>query len=583
MSTLSTIVAFARPRAGLALAAIACGAVGVATTIAFAFLLGPLASLLIAREDAALGPLAALGSGEARLATLAAALLAVVVARALAAYGQQSLTSRFGASVSDDLRRRMYAHLLGTPPGSWTYRRQGEIAARITHDAAHVERLVAYTATVLVFQGLTFVGLVSFAVSIDPVLGAVALVGLPPIGVVVYWNNRRARAAHGRSHEQLGHVSGAAAELASAAPVVVAYGAEDLAERAFAAASATLRDAHARAQQVSASGGPWVRLLGAVAIAITLAVAHQRVVAGTLSTQDFVSFFAALFLLYGPVQSMGASVGSLAGGLAAQARIDELLALRTEARDEGRALPRMREGLTLRDVSFAYREGEPVLDGLDLSLEAGTSLAIVGSSGQGKSTLVAIMLGLLRADRGDVRIDGVSLEAASLRSWRAQFAWVTQDPLLFADTLLANVALSDSTPDRARAEDALRRAGASELLERLSLDGRIAEAGRDLSGGQRQRICIARALYRDAPVLVFDEATSSLDGPTEGAIAATIESLLGDKTVIVVSHRWSTIRRADRVVVLEGGRIVESGAPRELRERGGRFGELFASASLGPV
>lgn len=515
---------------------------------------------------------------------LAATLLAVTVARAVAGYGQRMLSARLGQDVVRRIRERMYAHLLHVAPSVLVSQRRGEIASRLASDAVQVQALVSNNLAAVVGDLVTLVGLVALAFALDGPLAAVALAAIPIIGVVVWRLARVIRAAQRRVWEQYAELSSHAAELGDTAPVIRAYGAESLAEATFAARARELERLSLVARRYNALGTPAVNLLGGGALLAALGWAGARLTAGDLPVETFVSFFAAMFFVYRPVQGLGTTVHRVAGGLSALDRIEEVLDLPLEPAEapDARPLGRLRECLEMRGVHFAYRPNEPVLSGVDLCIRPGESVALVGPSGEGKTTLLLLMLGLLRADEGSVTIDGVPVTRATRSSWRSQFAWVTQQPLLFTDTVLANVALAELEPDRARARRALEMAGAAPLLERLpqGLDTPLDEAGRSLSGGERQRICIARALYRDAPILVFDEATSSLDGPSDRAIGQTIEALMGERTVVLVSHRLSTVRRADRVVVLEAGRVVETGSPQGLWETGSRFHELFRDATV---
>lgn len=586
MSTALRILRILAPRRGLTLGALACLLAVSATTVAYAFLAGPL-----------LGSIQATASGVAvtnvptwlpRLpggaaAWVAASVLAVTVARAVAGYGHRMLSARLGQDVVRRLRERMYARLLEAAPSALTARRRGEIASRISSDALQVQTLVASNLSSALGDLVTLGGLAALAFGLDAQLACIALAAVPPIGVLVWRLAGAVRRAHRRVWEQYAELSSSAAELVDTAPVIRAYGAEAQATRAFVEHARELEARSVGAQRVSAIGGPLVQILGGLALVSALILSAQRLASGELALDTFLSFFAAMFFVYRPVQSLGATVHRVASGLAALDRVDEVLAIEREPEDPpgAAALAPMSEALSLSGVRFSYRAGEPVLDGVDLRIEAGESVAIVGPSGEGKTTLLRVLLGLAPADEGHVRIDGVDAPRVTRASWRRQFAWVTQEPLVFADTVLGNVALADPAPDRARAADALRAAGALELVEGLGgLDATLAEGGRELSGGQRQRLCIARALYRDSPILVFDEATSSLDGPSERAIAETIEGLMGGRTVVLVSHRLSTVRRADRVLVLEGGRVVEAGPPDALWNTRGRFFALFADSTL---
>jgi subfamily B ATP-binding cassette protein MsbA len=551
-----------------------------ATTVGYAALAGPLLGSLLGASAPEAAPVPNVEGGPVRLA---ATVVAITVARAVAGYVHRIVQARLGQQVVRGIREKMYAHLLRIDYETIAGQRGGALATALGSDVVQVQGLVTHDLARAASDALTLGGLVALAFALQPAMAAVAVVALPLVLAAVLAMSRRIRRSHlamWERHEELG---ARVAELVSASLVIRAYAAEPKALQSFANEARDLERSALVAHRWTALGAPVVQLLAALALLGVLALAWPGLSDGTLSPEAFVSFFAAVVLLYRPVQSLGGSAEQLASALAAVDRIERILALPLEPPDppDARSIGPLQRELRLDGVRFAYPDGEPVLRGIDLTIRRGESVAIVGLSGAGKTTLLRIVLGLLRAE-GSVTLDGVPIETVARASWRAQLAWVPQEPLVLADTVLGNVALADPTPDRERARAALRAAGADELVTKLGgLDAPLAEAGRTLSGGQRQRLAIARALYRDSPILVFDEATSSLDGPSEQAIAETIERLMADRTVIVVSHRASTVERADRVVVLDGGLVVEDGAPAVLRRRGGAFAALFPGP--GPV
>ncbi len=602
------------PRRALAIGAFLCMVAGAATTVAYAFLAGPFLAAVHGEEGAARLPFASwlppLPGGAAT--AVAATVLAVTVARALASYGQRILTARVGQDVVRRLRETMYAHLLEAVPSALLTQRRGEIASRLASDVLQVQTLVSSNLASVAADLVALGGLIVLAFSLDVQLACIALAAVPPIGVIVWRLAGVVRRVHREVWEQYGQLSATAADLVDTVPVIRAYAAEALALGSFVERAQELERRTIRAQRWSGLGGPVVQILGGLALVSALILSAGRLASGELAVETFVSFFAAMFFVYRPVQGLGATVHRVASGLAALDRVDEVLAMPVEPPDApgAKELGPMRDALVLEGVGFAYREGAPVLEGIDLEVRRGESLAIVGKSGAGKSTLLRLILGLARPSAGEVRIDGVSVDDATRASWRRQLAWVTQEPLIFADSVLANIAPADPEPDRTRAREALGAAGALDFVDALpsGIDSVLSEGGKELSGGQRQRLCIARALYKESPILLFDEATSSLDGPSERAIAETIEALMAERTVIrsaasdgmpaearsagvgspsrsgatmiLVSHRMSSVRRADRVVVIESGRIVEAGPPEVLWKTEGRFFALFEDATI---
>ncbi len=346
----------------------------------------------------------------------------------------------------------------------------------------------------------------------------------------------------------------------------------------------------ARLQAVS---GPVVELVAVAGLALMLWIASAEVARGAISADHLVSFLAAALLLAQPLKSLG-KVGHFAlTGLAATERIFEALDGARASRDasasvvlrDGAAAPpirALRDRVALRDVWFRYppRGSDPapwVLSGLNLEVARGERLGLVGESGSGKSTVVALLLGLWRPERGALLADGVDLGALPAVARRGLIAWVGQDPLLLDLSTAENIALGDPAPDLARLREAAHRAGALGPIERAGgFDAPVGERGRRFSGGERQRLCLARAFYRDAPLLVLDEPTSQLDAQNEEALSQALEALLVGRTALVVAHRLSTLRGCDRIAVLRDGRVVEEGAPDALLARGGAFAALVA-------
>jgi ATP-binding cassette, subfamily B, bacterial MsbA len=587
LSTVVRVLQIIARRRGLAAVSFLCMLVVSATTVAYAFLAGPLLSALVQRDARSLGSMLHAsvsdlpGGGPA---IVAATVLAVTVARAVAVYGQRMASARLAQDVVRSLRQRMYTHLLHVVPGALVGQRPGDFASRLSSDVLQVQMLVSSNLTTILGDLATLAGLIALAFSLDAILASIALAALPPIALAMWWLAAVVRRTQRRVWQEQSLLASEAAEMVAAVPVIRAYGAEPLVEREFAARAREVEQRSLTAQRWAAIAGPAVQVLGGVALVSALIWSTGRLSSGELAVDTFVSFFAAMLLVYRPVGSLGATVHRMATGLAALDRVDEISALPLDAPDAPGAidLPYLQEGLELRGVGHAYRDGEPILSAVDFSIARGESVAIVGASGVGKTTILMIVLGLLEPREGRVAIDGVDRTKVTRASWRSQFAWVPQEPLIFADTVIANVALADAEPDLERARTALRDAGAIAFVDALpgGLDTVLSEGGKELSGGQRQRLCIARALYRGSPILLFDEPTSSLDGPAEREIAETIEGLMGKRAVLLVSHRWSTVKRADRVVVIDAGRVIESGSPERLWKTGGRFHELFRDAAL---
>ena len=600
MSALSHLVRLLRPRWITAVFVLASMAITSLTTALYAWLAGPLVGTLraaahgngVSHPDIPI--VGSPGTAPELALALAGLVVTTAIVRGLASYAQSLWLASLQQDAIRDLRVEVYEHLLSVVPSAMIGQAKGELGSKVSADVRNVESLINFAVAPLIGNAITAIALAVLLFNLDPVLATIALVGLPPVVFTVARFSRRMREAYRSSFESQSQIAGNVAEMAANVALVRAYEAEGPRARAFGAQADRARETALSARRESALLGPVIGVLGSLAVGFTLVFATERLEGASMAPEAYVSFFAALFFLYRPVQGLGGAAGFASSGLAALDRVRALLALEREVDDppDAIAIPAMKDCLELRDVELAYGN-RPVLRGVNLRLQRGESLAIVGPSGEGKTTLLLVLLGLLRPTAGEILIDGAPVSRATRASVRRQLGWVPQEPVLFADTILANVALGDERPDRERAERALGMAGARRIVDALplGLDSIVAEGGADLSVGERQRICIARALYRRAPILLLDEPTAALDGGAEAELGRTIDALLAQEddpdssqamtsrasTVILVSHRESTVRRADRVVVLVDGVIAEDGAPDDLWARRGAFRNLFPS------
>jgi len=576
-----------RPEAGPLAAAAACMALLAITTAVAVWLVGPvLRALLVglpghrAVQDSLL-PRSVLAVPWG----FPALILGVAAVKGLAYFGQFELLARIGQRTSSRLRRRLLAHLLSAPPSVLGTHQTGELLTRFQNDATAVEMAVTYGLGAYVRDGLTAALLFGLCLALDWKLSLLACAALPLTLLPLSRLLRRLRArlkAASESQGQLGHL---VTQGLQGLPSIQVDGLERQEAERFHAVSAEAVSHQLASARVRALMSPLMELAAAIGVCAMLLVAVDSVAEGRLDGEKLMSFLASAMLLVQPLKALG-KVGHFAvAGQVSLARIDAILDAQTDrlgsseafGSREPRPAPgsRLSEAIVLRNVSYRYAPGaSPALDGLDLTLRKGERVALVGPSGSGKSTLFQLLLGLRQPEAGDILLDGAPLAGGSLAR---ELAWMGQEPILFDGTVAENIALGEEAPDPERLRLAALRSQSLELIERAGGFGAaVGERGRRFSGGERQRLCIARALYRDAPILLLDEPTSQLDPENERALTAALAELVKDRTVLLIAHRLSTVRSCQRAVVLERGRAVAEGSPDALLSAGGRFAELFA-------
>jgi subfamily B ATP-binding cassette protein MsbA len=400
-----------------------------------------------------------------------------------------------------------------------------------------------------------------------------------PLAQLGRWLRRTTR----RSQEALEHLSHVSAEAFLGHRIVKAFTAEEREAQKFEAASHRLYRTNMTVTRIVSVLPPLMELLGGMAIAVALWYGSRAIAAGRLTPGEFTSFVAALLLMYGPVKKLSRVNASLQQAIAAAERIFELLDQHTEVRERPGApalMPFMRS-IEFRDVVFAYDDASarPILRHLTLTVSAGQMVAIVGRSGAGKTTLVNLLPRFYDVTSGAIRIDGVDIRDVTIASLRAQIGIVTQETVLFDDTVARNIAYGVPGASQAEIEAAARAANAHDFILALpdQYETSIGERGQRLSGGQRQRIAIARAILKNSPILILDEATSALDSESELLVQEALANLMMNRTSFVIAHRLSTIRRADAIVVMERGRVVEIGRHDDLVTRPhGTYARLHA-------
>ena len=507
-----------------------------------------------------------------------AATLAIALGTGVLTYGYTRTLGDIGQRFVFALRRDVFAHLQRLSLRFHDRQRTGDLITRLTSDIQALRDVVSNGSILLVSNGCLLVGMVVMMVWLNWQFALAALSVAPLLFWTVFRYTSRIKAAARDARVSDGLLASVAQETLASIRIVQGLAQEDQQIERFQVQNADSLRAYLEAIRYQARVAPQVDFLAALGLAVVMWYGATRVLAGVLTTGDVVVFFAYVTNLYSPMKALSRLSSSFARAGVAADRIAEVLRVRSEVVEaEGApAAPRFAGRIEFRDVSFGYNAGQPVLSHVDLIVEPGTTLAIVGATGAGKSTLVSLIPRLYDPAAGAVCIDGEDVRRFTVQSLRDQISLVLQDSLLFSGSIRENIAFG--RPDAGDAEicRAARTANAEEFILQLpdGYDTVVAERGSTLSGGQKQRIAIARAILRDAPILILDEPTSGLDAASEQTVLAALQVAAAGRTTLTIAHRLRTVRFADRIIVLERGRIVEEGEHRELLGRRGRYAAL---------
>jgi len=507
-----------------------------------------------------------------------AATLAIALSTGLLTYWYTRTLGVIGQRFVFVLRRNLFAHMQRLSLRFHDRQRTGDLITRLTSDIQALRDVVSNGSILLVSNGCLLVGMVAMMVWLNWQFALAALSVAPLLFWTVFRYTGRIKAAARDARVSDGLLASVAQETLASIRIVQGLAQEDQQVERFQVQNAGSLRAYLAGIRYQARVAPQVDFLAALGLAVVMWYGATRVLAGVLTTGDIVVFFAYVTNLYSPMKALSRLSSSFARAGVAAERIAEVMRLRSEVVEAkgARAAPRLAGRIEFRDVSFEYAPGHPVLSHIDLLVEPGTTLAIVGATGAGKSTLVGLIPRLYDPGAGAVCMDGEDIRHFTVQSLRDQISLVLQDSLLFSGTIRENIAFG--RPDAGDAEicRAARTANAEEFIVRLpdGYDTVVAERGSTLSGGQKQRIAIARAILRDAPILILDEPTSGLDAASEQTVLAALRVAAVGRTTLTIAHRLQTVRFADRIVVLERGRIVEAGGHAELRRRRGIYAAL---------
>jgi len=558
-----------RPHAAMLALAIAAMIVAAVATAANAWLMEPVLDkvFLERRKDL--------------LWIIPGAVVLAALVKSAATYAQSVIMTKVGQGIISDIQARLFDHLLAADLQFFHDNPPGKLIARFINDVATLRGVITQATTGLVKDAVTAACLVGLLFWQDWQLALVTFFVFPLALVPARILGRRMRRVTTGAQERVGELSALLDETFQGARQVKAYAMEPTESARARSAIEKLRRLSVKSALTRAASHPIMETLSSFAIAAVILYGGHQVVAGKTTPGAFFSFITALLLAYQPVRSLANLNVTIQEGLAAAARVFELLDMEPAIRETpgARALPPVRGDIAFEGVGFAYPQGGVVFDGLDLRIEAGRTVAFVGPSGGGKSTLLNLLPRLFDPQRGRVTIDGVDVRDATLSSLRRSMALVSQDTALFHDTIRANIAYGRPDATDVEIERAAAVAGAATFISefREGYATVVGTRGAKLSGGQRQRIAIARAVLKDAPILLLDEATSALDIETERQVQAALAPLMRGRTTLVVAHRLSTIVDADLICVVDAGRIVESGTHAGLLALGGAYARLHAA------
>lgn len=532
-----------------------------------AYMVKPLLDEIFVNHDARLLHLLPLG------------LIAIFFVKGLFFFMYSYLLEMVGQCVIRDLRNKIYTHLHDMPLHFFHQHPTGELISRIMNDVTMLQGSVTHALIRTLRDFFSVIGLIGVIFFMDWRLALVSMLFLPMAAVPIVVFGKKFRRISTTYQTKIGEATSQLHETIAGVRIVKAFGMEQFEKQRFGAKMQGIMDTLMMETKYSCLSHPMIEFLGGIGMAMIIWFGGTQVLQGNSTPGSFMSFLTALIMLYEPVKGVSKINTTIQQGLAASTRIFTLLDLQPDIREAAEAvvLKPFKSSIVFADVSFHYENNETVIKHLNLRVNRGEVLAVVGPSGSGKTTLANLLPRFYEVSQGAVRIDDVDIRQATFASLRSQMALVTQQTILFNDTVRNNIAYGRPDCPEEKIIEAARSAYALDFIMELpqGFDTIIGESGARLSGGQQQRISIARALLKDAPILILDEATSALDTESEREVQKALENLMQNRTTIVIAHRLSTIQNADRIIVLKDGQLVEEGTHGELLALRGEYSGLY--------
>jgi subfamily B ATP-binding cassette protein MsbA len=520
-----------------------------------------------------------LPAGVDALPFIAILLVGFTIIRGSSEYLSSVLMWRIGVSAVVDLRQRLYDHILQQSSEFFTEHPTNELTTHIISDAEKIQVSVSTLLADMLREGLTFLSLLALVFILNWKLTLAVLIVGPLVYLLTSRFGRKLRRIAHSTQEGTEDVLDISQETISGHRIVKAFGMERFEQLRFQDALRGLANHQVRAARVVFLSSPILELVGVMMAAGFVVYAKREIEAGAMTIGTFAAYIVAMLSMYDPLRRLSRIQNHFQQSFAAASRVYKLLDTHTEKTDRPGAieLAPLKERIEFRNVSFKFSDSDDwTLKDVKLEVQRGEVVALVGLSGAGKSTLTNLLMRFFDPTRGTIAIDGTDIRDARLESLRGQLALVTQEVILFNDSIINNIAYGRAGLDREKIESAARAAFAHDFItERGGYETLIGERGVKLSGGERQRVAIARAILKDAPILILDEATSALDTQSERWVQRALSNLMQGRTTIVIAHRLTTIHRADKIVVLDRGQVVDSGTHDELMSRGGIYRDLY--------